>query len=192
AVASGLTVAQASAMSLLVFTGASQLAAVGIVGAGGSSATALGSALLLAARNGVYGMALAPRLRGRGPRRVGAAQLVIDEATAMAVAHRDDAASRGAFWTTGVAVFVCWNAATLLGAVAGNAIGDPKTFGLDAAFPAGFLALMAPMLRERPKRTAAIVGAAIAVVTIPTTRAGVPILLAALAAPITLLIERQR
>jgi 4-azaleucine resistance transporter AzlC len=191
AVASGLTVAQASAMSLLVFTGASQLAAVGIIGAGGSSVTALGSALLLAARNGVYGMVLASRLSVRGPKRIVGAQLVIDESTAMAVAQPDDASARGAFWVTGIAVFVCWNAATLLGAIAGNAIGDPKTFGLDAAFPAGFLALMAPMLRERPKRAAAIIGAAIAVVAIPTTRAGVPILLAAFAAPIVLLIERS-
>ncbi len=189
AVASGLTVAQASVMSLLVFTGASQLAAVGIIGAGGSPATAVGSALLLAARNGVYGVALAPRLRVRGVRRVVAAQLVIDESTAMAVAQADDPSARGAFWVTGIAVFVCWNAATLLGAIAGNAIGDPKTFGLDAAFPAGFLALMAPMLRERPKRAAALIGAAIAVIAVPTTRAGAPILLAAVAAPIVLLVE---
>jgi predicted branched-subunit amino acid permease len=178
-------------MSLLVYTGASQLAAVGIISAGGSSVTALGSALLLAARNGVYGMALAPKLSVRGAKRIVGAQLVIDESTAMAVAQPDDASARGAFWVTGIAVFVCWNAATLLGAVAGNAIGNPKTFGLDAAFPAGFLALMAPMLRERPKRAAAIIGAAIAVVAIPTTRAGVPILLAAFAAPIVLLIERS-
>jgi 4-azaleucine resistance transporter AzlC len=186
AVASGLSIGQASAMSLLVFTGASQFAAVSVIGAGGGVATALGSALLLAARNGVYGLALAKHLPERGVRRFIAAQLVIDESTAMAVAQGDDASRRGAFWVTGVAVFVFWNAGTLLGAIAGNAVGDPKTLGLDAAFPAGFIALMVPLLRERPKLAAALVGAAIAVVAVPTTKAGVPILLAALAAPIVL------
>lgn len=192
AVASGLTVAQACAMSLLVFTGASQLAAIGVIGSGGSTATAIGSALLLAARNGVYGMALSRPLALRGARRVVGAQLVIDESTAMAVAQHDDAATRGAFWATGVSVFVFWNAATLLGALAGNAIGDPTMWGLDAAFPAGFIALMMPMLRERPKLAAALVGACIAVIAVPTTRAGVPILLAALAAPIEMVAYDRR
>lgn len=191
AVASGLTVAQTVAMSLLVFTGASQFAAVSIVGAGGSTATALGSALLLAARNGVYGLALATRLPERGVRRAVAAHLVIDESTAMAVAQTDDDSSRRAFWVTGASVFGFWNLGTLLGALGGSVIGDPRTLGLDAAFPAGFVALMVPLLRERPKRLAALTGATIAVVAIPTTRAGVPVLAAALAAPIVLLIDRK-
>ncbi len=192
AVASGLTVGQASAMSVLVFTGASQFAAVSVIGSGGGVATAVGSALLLSARNGVYGLALAKRLPERGVRRFAAAQLVIDESTAMAVAQRDPADQRGAFWATGLAVFVFWNIGTLIGALGGNAIGDPKTLGLDAAFPAAFIALMIPALHERPKLAAALIGAAIAVVAVPTTKAGLPILLAALAAPIVLVTQRSR
>lgn len=180
AVTSGLSTAKACVVSLLVFTGASQFAAVGVLAAGGSPASALGSALLLAARNAAYGLALTPLLRFRGPRRLVAAQLVIDESTAMATAQATPDAAEGAFWATGVAVFVCWNLGTLFGALAGGAIGDPLAFGLDAAFPAGFIALLAPHLRSRRGRTAAISGALIALVLIPLTPAGTPILAAAL------------
>lgn len=183
---SGVSTAKACAMSLLVFTGASQFASVSIIGAGGSAVTAVTSALLLAARNGVYGLALAPRLRSRGLRRVLGAQLVIDESTAMAMAQDDDSDAEGAFWATGLAVFVAWNLGTLVGAIAGNAIGDPRALGLDAAFPAGFVALIVPQLRDAGRRLAAFLGAGIAVVAIPLARPGVPILLAAPAAVIAL------
>jgi 4-azaleucine resistance transporter AzlC len=179
AVATGLTVAQACAMSLLVFTGGSQFAAVGVIDAGGSPASAVGSALLLAARNGMYGVALSRTIRVRGVRRLVASHLVIDESTAMATAQADPETAERAFWLTGTSVFVCWNLGTLLGALGGDAIGDPATFGLDAAFPAGFLALMAPSLRRRDGRAAAVAGGLIALVTIPLVPAGVPILLAA-------------
>ncbi len=181
---SGLSVAQACAMSLLVFTGASQIAAVTVVGAGGGAITAVASALLLAARNGVYGLTLASRLRVRGPRRAIAAQLIIDESTAMAVAQPDEAALTRAFWWTGLSVFVCWNTSTLIGALAGNAIGDPQTLGLDAAFPAGFIALLAPQIRERPKLLAAVLGAGIAAAAVPLSRPGIPVLAAAFGAAI--------
>ncbi len=150
ATTAGLTVGQACVMSLLVFTGASQFAAVGVVATGGSLATALGSALLLAARNAAYGVAMAPTF-AMAPlrRRVVAAQLVIDESTAMATAQEGRRAREEAFWLTGVAMFVFWNAGTLLGAVAGDAIGHPEVWGLDAAFPAGYLALAMPHLRTR-------------------------------------------
>jgi branched-subunit amino acid transport protein len=135
-------------MSLLVFTGGSQFAAVGVIAAGGAAATAVANALLLAVRNGAYGLSLASLLRGPFPRRAVAAQLVIDETTAMARAQDDEHDARGAFWLTGAAVFVCWNAGTLAGALAGSGLGDPAKYGLDAMFPAAFLALLAPQLRQ--------------------------------------------
>jgi 4-azaleucine resistance transporter AzlC len=180
AVAAGLTVAQACAMSVLVFTGGSQFAAVGVIDAGGSAASAVGSALLLAARNGMYGVALSRTIRVRGVRRLVASHLVIDESTAMATAQADPATAERAFWLTGVAVFVFWNLGTLLGALGGDAIGDPATLGLDAAFPAGFLALLAPQLRRRDSLVAAIAGGVIAFVTIPLLPVGAPILVASL------------
>lgn len=177
AVAAGLTPLQTLAMSLLVFTGASQFAAVGVIEAGGTPAAAVGSALLLAARNGLYGISLSRYVRGGHLRRLVGAQLVIDESTAMATAHPE--ATERAFWVTGLSVFGFWNLGTLLGALGGEAIGDPTTLGLDAAFPAGFVALMAPHLRRRDGRVAAAVGGAVAIVTVPFVPAGVPILLAA-------------
>jgi 4-azaleucine resistance transporter AzlC len=181
ATTAGLTVAQASAMSMLVFTGASQFAAVGVIAAGGSLASAFGSALLLAARNAAYGVALAPSLGRRTlGRRLLAAQLVIDESTAMAVAQPGRRAREHAFWATGLAVFVCWNIGTVVGAVVGDAIGDPEVLGLDAAFPAGFVALAVPHLSHRRGKVAAVSGALIAVALIPLAPAGVPIVAAAL------------
>ena len=143
-VAAGLSPAQTCAMSLLVFTGASQFATVGVIAAGGSAAAALAPALLLAARNGVYGLSLVPVLRGRLGSRALQAQLVIDESTAMARAQDDAAAAHRAFLATGLSVFLFWNLGTLAGAIAGSGLGDPRRLGLDAMFPAAFLALLAP------------------------------------------------
>jgi 4-azaleucine resistance transporter AzlC len=177
----GLTAPQACAMSVLVFTGASQFAVVGVLASGGSLASAVGSALLLAARNAAYGLALAPIHVGRRlSRRLVAAQFVLDETTAMATAQPDRRLGEAAFWATGVAVFVCWNLGTLAGAVAGGAIGDPEAWGLDAAFPAGYVALVVPHLRDRAGRVAAAAGAAISLVLIPLAPAGLPIVAAAL------------
>src|SRR5688500_13417072 len=133
-------------MSLLVFTGASQLSAVSVIGAGGSAGSALGGALLLAARNGVYGLTMAGRLRGRLATRLVAAQLTLDESTAMASAQDDPRAQRVAFWSTGASIYVCWNIGTLVGALAGSSI-DPETYGLDGAFPAAFVGMLWPQLR---------------------------------------------
>jgi len=178
AVSAGASVAQACALSLLVFTGASQFSVVSVIGAGGSAAAALGGALLLAARNGVYGLALSRHLTGPLGRRLAAAQLVIDETTAMTVAQTDARAQRTAFWATGASVYVCWNVGTLMGAVAGEAI-DPETFGLDVAFPAAFVAMVWPLLRTRRGALAGAVGAATCLALIPVTPVGVPILCAA-------------
>jgi 4-azaleucine resistance transporter AzlC len=182
AAASGLSIAKTCAMSLLVFTGASQFAAVGVVGSGGSPLAAVGSALLLAARNSAYGLAMAPVFRGGLGRRLLGSQLVIDESTAMALAQTDRRDQERAFWATGLAIFVCWNVGTLLGAVGGSVIGDPAALGLDAAFPAGYLVLLAPHVQRLTGKVVALLGATIALVLIPLTPAGVPILAAGLAA----------
>lgn len=177
AVAAGASVVQACAMSLLVFTGASQFSAISVIGSGGSPAAAFGGAALLAARNGVYGLAMSPHLGGRLSSRLVAAQLTIDESTAMAIGQPDPHHRRVAFWVTGASVYLFWNVGTLIGALLGKAI-DPLTFGLDAAFPASFVALLFPLLRERVPARAAATGALVCLVLIPFVPVGVPILCA--------------
>lgn len=181
AVAAGLTVWQALTMSLLVFTGASQFAAVAVVSSGGTEVAALGSALLLAARNGAYGLALSDVLKGDVFRRLVAAHLVLDESTAMATAQRDPDQRERAFWLAGVSVFVSWNVGTMIGGVWGDAIGDVERWGLDAAFPAGFVALVAPHLHRLDARVAAALAVAIALVLVPIVPVGIPVLASSLA-----------
>ena len=170
AVAAGMSVAQACVMSMLVFTGASQFAFIGVLAAGGGPVAAMGPAVMLALRNAAYGLSLTPVLPGRLRDRALAAHLVIDETTAMARAQDDPAASRRAFLTTGVSVWLCWNAGTLLGALLGGGLDDPRALGLDAMFPAAFLALLAPQLRRPGAPAAAVAGAVLALVT-PAVRA---------------------
>lgn len=179
AVGAGASVAQTCVMSLLVFTGASQFSAVSVLGAGGSAASAFGGAALLAARNSVYGLAMAPHLRGRVATRLVAAQITIDESTAMAAAQTDETHRRAAFWITGLSIYLFWNLGTLIGAILGSTV-DPKTYGLDAAFPAAFVAMVWPMLRERRSATAAAIGMTVCLASIPFTPVGVPILCAVL------------
>jgi predicted branched-subunit amino acid permease len=175
--AAGLSVLQTSLLSLLAFTGGTQFAVVGVIAGGGSVGAALGSGLLLGARNTLYAMRLAPWLGARGPRRLVAALGTIDESTAMAVAQEEPELARTAFWWTFGGVYVFWNLATLLGAAGASALGDPKRFGLDAVIPVAFLALLAPRLRQGwLERRVAVGGAVIAVTLIPVTPPGVPIL----------------
>lgn len=176
-VAAGASIAMTCVMSLLVFTGASQFSAVSVVASGGGMLSALAGASLLAARNAVYGLAMSRRLTGALPTRLVAAQLTIDESTAMATARSGSASIRRAFWITGLSVYVFWNLGTLLGAVIGTAV-DPAAVGLDAAFPAGFVAMVAPHLRHRSGRRAGLIGALACLVTIPFVPVGLPILCA--------------
>ncbi|MGH8823927.1 MAG: AzlC family ABC transporter permease [Jiangellaceae bacterium] len=178
-VASGLSVAQTCVLSVVMFSGASQFAFVGVVGGGGSALAAIPAALLLGLRNTFYGVRLAGMLGVRGRRSAVAAQLVIDETTAMAIARSSPAHQRYAFWATGASLFVLWNIGTLGGALAGSAVGDPETLGLDAAVPAAFLALMWPRLDDTTSRVVAIAGAAVATALVPLLPAGIPILAAA-------------
>ena len=180
AVASGLSPAQACVMSMLVFTGASQFAFVGVLAGGGGALAAMGPAVMLAVRNAAYGLSLTSILPARLRDRALAAHLVIDETTAMARAQADPGAARRAFLATGMSVWVFWNAGTLTGALLGGGIGDPKTLGLDAMFPAAFLALLAPQLRRPGAPVAAVTAVIIALALVPIAPAGVPILAASL------------
>jgi len=178
-VSAGLSVIQTCLLSLFAFTGGTQFAVVGVVAGGGSMAAALGSGLLLGSRNALYAMRLSPLLQVRGVRRLVAALFTIDESTAMAIGQREPELGRVAFWWTAGSVFVGWNLTTLLGAVGASTLGDPTTLGLDAVVPAAFLALLAPRLRDGTvERRVALGGAVIALVLIPFTPAGVPVLAA--------------
>jgi len=180
AVTAGLSTAQACALSLLLFTGASQFALVGVLGSGGGAVAGIAGALLLGSRNTLYAVRLGTLLPVRGPRRLLAAQLTIDETAGMATAAPRGLAGT-AFWATGASVYVMWNLATLLGALGAARLGDPAALGLDAAVPAAFLALLALQVRARDTLAVAVAGALLAAAAIPLTPPGVPVLLAALA-----------
>lgn len=182
-IASGLDVWQTQTLSLLMFTGASQFALVGVLGAGGGLVAAVATAVLLGARNSLYALSLAPRLHLRGIPRLLGAQITIDESTAMALSHpEDEIRSRHAFWATGLSVFVLWNIGTLIGALGASFIDDPGTLGLDAAIPAGFIALLWPRLTSRSMWALALVSASVALVLVPFLQPGIPVLAAALVA----------
>ncbi|MBK9179845.1 MAG: AzlC family ABC transporter permease [Acidimicrobiales bacterium] len=179
AAAAGLSLGQTCTLSLAMFTGASQFALVGVLDGGGAAASAAATAVLLGTRNAFYGLRLATLLDVRGARRLAAAQLVIDESTAMAVGATDRAASRLGFWATGVAVFVLWNLATVIGAVGADALTNPSVLGLDAAAAAAFLALLAPQLQGRTVWATAAAAAVAALALTPILPPGLPVLAAA-------------
>jgi len=164
-----------------MFTGASQFAFIGVIGAGGNAWAGAATAALLGSRNALYGLRLSSLLGVSGPRRLLASQLVIDETTAMSIARDKPEQSRFAFWATGAALFCLWNLGTLIGALATQALPDPKALGLDAAPPAAFLALLAPRLRAREPLAVALAAALIALVALPFVPSGVPLLIVATA-----------
>jgi predicted branched-subunit amino acid permease len=181
-VASGLSVWQTCALSLLVFTGASQFALVGVIGSGGSPLFGAVSGLLLGTRNTLYGLKVAPLVGWRGARRAAAAQLVIDESSAMTLTRTTREHARAGFLSTGLSVFVLWNLATFAGALAGDSLGDPRTYGLDAAVGGAFLGLLWPRLDTMRNRVAALLGAGVALSLVSFTPAGVPVLAASVVA----------
>jgi branched chain amino acid efflux pump len=192
-VAAGFSVVQTCVMSVVCFTGASQLTFVSVIAAGGGVAGALPPALLLAARNAIYAVSLKDLVSGSVPKRALRAQVIVDETTAMAHAQTEPADKRRAFDLTALCLFTAWNAGTLVGALAGSGLGNPRSYGLDAVFPAVFLALLAPQLRGPEAIRAAVAGALIAVALIPIAPAGVPIIAAALGAvPVLLASGRRR
>lgn len=181
-VASGLSVLQTSALSLLLFSGGSQFAFIGVIAGGGNPIAATGAAALLGIRNAVYGMQVNALLSPRGWRRFVAAQVTIDESFATSTGQTDPVEQKRGFWFAGVGIFVLWNIFTLLGALAGSAIGDPKNWGLDGAAVAAFLALLWPRLKSREAGAIAIVCALATVLAIPFVPPGIPILIAAVVA----------
>ncbi len=188
----GLSLAQTCALSLLVFTGASQFALVGALAAGGTPLTAAAGAFFLGTRNAFYGLRLSSLLRLPRAVRPAAAHLVIDETSLVALAQRDRRAARIGFTVTGVTLYLLWNLTTLLGALGAAALGDTAAWGLDAAGPAVFLALLAPMLRTAAERATAGLAVLLGLGLLPVLPAGVPVLVAALAAPLVLLARGLR
>ena len=176
-VAAGFSVLQSCLFSLLTFTGASQFAAVGVVASGGAAAGAIAAATMLGTRNALYGIQMAPLLKVKGVRRVLAAHLTIDESTGVALtqAPRGVAAMREGFWITGAGVFLFWNVFTLLGALGAKALGNPASWGLDAAVPAAFLGLLWPRLRSNFLRVVAATSMVFAMLVTPWLPAGLPI-----------------
>lgn len=185
AVTSGFSFAQAQVLSLGLFSGASQFAVVGIMGAGGGALAAIATSSLLGIRNGLYALSLARVLKLSGIKKVFASHITIDESTAMSVANVDDEElSRWAFWATGISVFIFWNIATAIGAIGASLITDPKSFGLDAAVGAAFLALLWPRLINKQIRYIALSAALLAIILIPVVRPGIPVLASVLIAVI--------
>jgi predicted branched-subunit amino acid permease len=186
AVANGFSVLQSCLLSLLTFSGASQFAVVGVIGAGGSAISAIATASLLGIRNGLYGVLMAPILKVRGFKRIVAAHVTIDESTGVSLSQepRGIQAMREGFWLTGFGVFLFWNLFTLAGALGAKAMGDPSAWGLDAAVPAAFLGLVWPRLKSSTDKILAVVAAIFAIVTTPFLPAGLPIIGTALLAVI--------
>ncbi|MBT8225829.1 MAG: AzlC family ABC transporter permease [Dactylosporangium sp.] len=192
AAAAGVAPELTIGMSLLVFAGGAQFLAVGVIGAGGGIAAAILAGLLLNARHLPFGLAVGAAFdRGWATRIVGS-HLMIDESVAFALAQREPERRRRAYWMCGIAVFVCWNLGTALGVLAGGAVGDPNVLGLDAAFPAGLLALLLPSLADRVALRVALIGATIAVVATPLLQPGAGLLLALIALAFALPLPARR
>ncbi|MFF9980635.1 AzlC family ABC transporter permease [Streptomyces erythrochromogenes] len=192
AAGAGISTLQACVLSLLVFTGASQFALVGALAAGGNPFTAAAGAFFLGTRNAFYGLRLSELLRLPRAVRPLAAHWVIDETTAVALAQPDRKSARLGFTVTGLTLYVLWNVTTLLGALGAEAIGDTRAWGLDAAGPAVFLALLAPMLKTATERAVAALALVLGLGFLPVLPAGVPVLIAALAAPVVLWMKGRR
>jgi predicted branched-subunit amino acid permease len=184
----GLSWVQALAFSSLVFTGGSQFAAVGVLGDGGGAAAAIGAGLLLSIRSLVYGLVMAPILKGRFTYRAAASQLMIDESIAVSTSQTTPSARRMGYFVGGLSVFFFWNLTTLIGAVALKSNGDlVAKFGLDATVPAAFAALLWPRLQDPANRRVAVVGALIALILIPIAPAGIPIVASGFAVAVAFL-----
>lgn len=178
AVANGFSLLQTCLLSLLTFSGASQFAVIGVLGAGGGAISGIATASLLGIRNGVYGVIMAPRLKVKGFKRIVAAQITIDESTAVALGQevRGESAMRQGFWLTGFGVFLFWNLFTVAGALGAQAMGDIRAWGLDSAVPAAFLGLVWPRLKTNRDRFLAVGCVVFALAMTPILPAGLPII----------------
>lgn len=183
-VTAGFSILQTCILSLLLFSGASQFAVVGIMGAGGAAISAIATATLLGFRNTLYGLQMAPILKVSGIKRVFAAQITIDESTAVATLQENDADRRRGFYITGVGVYIFWNLFTFLGSLGASAIGDPAVWGLDAAVPAAFCGLIWPRLKNKTHFIVSAVAITWALALTPISPAGIPIITTVLLAVI--------
>ena len=175
-VTAGFSILQTCLLSILLFSGASQFAVVGIMGAGGAAISAIATATLLGFRNTLYGLQMAPILKVKGFKRVLAAQITIDESTAVATLQENDQDRKRGFYLTGIGVYLFWNLFTFLGALGASAIGDPSVWGLDAAVPAAFLGLIWPRLKNKVQFLVSAIAIAWALLLTPVTPAGIPII----------------
>lgn len=183
-VAAGFSVLQSCLLSLLTFSGASQFAIVGVIGAGGTALSGIATATLLGFRNGLYGLRMAPLLKVKGIKRIAAAHITIDESTGIALSQESlgQDAMRAGFWLTGFGVFIFWNLFTLAGALGAQAMGNPAAWGLDAAVPAAFLGLVWPRLKSTSDRVLGASAVILALVLTPLVPAGLPIIATAVLA----------
>jgi len=177
-IASGFSVLQSCALSLLLFSGASQFALVGVISGGGTALTAFLTGTLLGLRNGFYGLRMSSILRVTGWKKIMTAQITIDESTGVALAQEENGreAMRYGFYATGIGVYIFWNICTLLGALGASSIGDPSTWGLDAAVPAAFLGLVWPRLITHRARMSALFAVSLALLLTPIAPAGLPVI----------------
>lgn len=177
-ISAGLDLLQTIALSSILFSGASQFAIVGVIGSGGGAIAAILASALLGIRNGFYALRMAPLLEAQGLRRLIAAHITIDEATAVALAQdqEDRNSVRKGFWFTGIGVFVFWNLFTIVGALSASILEDPSKWGLDSAVPAAFLALLWPQLTSRRLRIIALLAMVMALALSPFLAAGLPII----------------
>ena len=192
AVASGLDFWQTQVLSLFMFSGGSQFAVIGLVATGAPGLSIITAAGLLGVRNGLYAVRMSAVVGPGFWKRLLAGHWTIDESTAVAIAHAEPRAQRIGFWLTGGALFVGWNAMTAAGAILGDALGDPRTWGLDAAAAAAFLGLLWPRIQSRQPAAVAAVAAVITVLTVPTAPAGLPVLIAAAAGIVMALLAERR
>ncbi|CAN2207321.1 AzlC Predicted branched-chain amino acid permease (azaleucine resistance) [Candidatus Nanopelagicaceae bacterium] len=183
-IAAGFSLLQTCLLSLLTFSGASQFAVVGVLGAGGSAISGITTASLLGIRNALYGLRMAPIMKLRGWKRVVGAQVTIDESTGVALGQSElgEPAMRQGFWLTGIGVYIFWNLFTVVGALGAQAMGDPAAWGLDAAVPAAFLGLVWPRLTNAKERALAVAAMALSLALTPFVAAGIPIISTALLA----------
>ena len=183
-IAAGFSLLQTCLLSLLTFSGASQFAVIGVLGAGGSAISGITTASLLGIRNSLYGLRMSPILQLKGVKKVVGAQITIDESTGVALGQSElgiDAMRQG-FWLTGIGVYIFWNLFTVVGALGAQAMGDPAAWGLDAAVPAAFLGLVWPRLTNHFERALAVTAMVFSIGLTPFVAAGVPIISTALLA----------
>lgn len=175
-ITANFSILQTCLLSLLLFSGASQFAVVGIMGAGGAAISAIATATLLGFRNALYGVQMAPILKVTGIKRILAAQITIDESTAVATLQDNDADRKRGFYLTGIGVYIFWNLFTFLGALGASKIGNPSVWGLDAAVPAAFCGLVWPRLKDKRQFIISSSAIGLALLLTPIAPAGVPII----------------